>query len=43
MQWIMDGHGPMMWGMPVVGLLVVVVLLLAAAALLKYLFFNKPR
>ena len=43
MQWVMDGHGPMMWGMPVVGLLVVVVLLLAAAALAKYLFSGNRR
>jgi hypothetical protein len=43
MQWMMDGHGPMMWGMPVVGLLVVVVLLLGAAALAKYLFFSNRR
>jgi hypothetical protein len=43
MQWVMDGHGPMMWGMPVIGLLVVVVLLLAAAALAKYLFSGNRR
>ena len=33
---MMNGYGPMMWGMGLLGLLVIVVLVLAAA-LLKYL------
>jgi hypothetical protein len=34
----MMGHGPMMWGMGVLALLLFIVLLLGAAALVKYLF-----
>ena len=34
-------HGPMMWGMGLVWILVVIVLLLGAAALAKYLFSGK--
>lgn len=37
---MMDMHGPMMWGMGLLWLLVLVVLVLGAAALVKYLFFG---
>jgi hypothetical protein len=40
---MMVGHGPMMWGMALGGVLVSAVLLLSAAALAKYLFFQSRR
>ena len=40
---MMNGYGPMMWGMGLLGLLVIVVLVLAAAALLKYLLSDSGR
>jgi len=40
---MMQGSGPMMWGMGLLWLLVVVVLVLGAAALLKYLLSGRRR
>ncbi|WP_305679026.1 hypothetical protein [Bosea sp. (in: a-proteobacteria)] len=40
---MMAGHGPMMWVMGSVALLIVVVLVLGLAALVKYLFFGHRR
>ena len=40
---MIQGQGPMMWGMGLVWLLVVVVLILGAAALLKYLLSGRRR
>jgi hypothetical protein len=39
----MMDHGPMMWGMGALALLLLVVLLLGAAALAKYLFSRAPQ
>jgi hypothetical protein len=38
---MMNGYGPMMWGMGLLWLLVIVVLVLAAAVLLKYLLSGR--
>jgi hypothetical protein len=43
MNGMMDGHGGMMWGMGLFGILGIVVLVLLLAALIKYLFFSRNK
>lgn len=43
MNGMMDGHGGMMWGMGLFGILGIVVLVLLVAALIKYLFFSRNK